>query len=207
MLVTVSLISNTQGVSTPLGRLNPGDAPISQVVRPQRIESVAADLAYLEAQGLISFSVAEDPATDDRFQVMTRTAESNSNAGGVGGAASGTEYQGEDITFYIPLPAAGGSASEIVISAPGKLPKLRILDWFVTTATLSASCSAQLFDTTGGVGALSSAIAMTATGLVRHTPTGTFTLGMKAASKGLYLRRSTNSNGVGEAVIWARAEY
>lgn len=201
MLVTVALIAGqNQGVSTPLGRLNPGDAPISQTIRPERIEKVAADLTYLEAQGLISFTVADDPATDDRFQLMTRNAQSQSASSG------GIEFQGEDVTFYVPLPAAGAGATEIQLIAPGKLmgKQLRILDLMVNVTTLQAGSSVQLFDTTGGVNALSSALTMTATGTVRHVAAAAF--GLMTKAKGLYARRPA-SNSVGELVVWARSEY
>lgn len=203
MLVTVTLVATqNQGVSTPIGRLNPGDLPISQVVRPARLEQIGTDLASLEALGLITWTVADDPSNDDRAQIMTRNAQSNSST-------VTPEFQGEDITFYVKIPVVGGAASDIVIIPAGSWngKQLRILDMLVNTTTLSAASTAQLFDTAGGGGtAMSSTFSMATAVLTRNSPAAT-AFGVMVKAKGLFLRRSTNSNSAGEAVIWARAEF
>lgn len=204
MLVTVALIAGGNlGVSTPIGALRPGDAPISQVVRSPRIEQVSNDLAALEAQGLISFIISDDPTTDDRGQIVTRNAQSGSVAG-----AGATEFQGVDLTFYVPLATTGSaSASDIVVVAPGTFrgKQLRILDCFTVTTTQQAGGACQLFDTAAGGGtALSASMAMTAAGQVRNTTTAA--LGLMSKTKGLFVNR-VHGNAVGECVIWARAEY
>lgn len=198
MLLTVTLAAGQNtAVSTSVGLLLPGSAPIKVNVPGRFLEQKGAELAALEAQGLITLSVTDDTATDDRFQLAPRTSESSS---------SPTEFQGNDITFYVPVAAGlAGTADDVTIIAPGTFPaKLRVIDCAAIVTTTVVGSTWTLRDSALGAGlAMSSALSSAAAAKVRDALATVTQVMLKP--KGLFLHRSDRGT-AGEVIVWARAE-
>lgn len=71
MKVTVTNISNVI-VSGPLGLMNPGDTLSDSLFAARRLELIGKDLAGLAAQGLVRYSITDDPFVPDAAEVATR---------------------------------------------------------------------------------------------------------------------------------------
>ena len=99
---------------------------------------------------------------------------------------------------------AGGAADDVVIFAASTVPyKMRILDVFALVSTQGNTGAFELRTAVGGAGTLVASVTNSGTGRLAMAATASAVV---ATTDALTIRRTTNSNSVGELVILARRE-
>lgn len=107
---------------------------------------------------------------------------------------------GTPFAFFVDCPASGaaGTADDVTVWNANARFNLRILDVLLYTSTAVAAATCTLRDASGGGGnALSSALAVTSTGVARNNDTATRTISTNGSA---FLRRTDRSH-VGQLVI------